>query len=239
MTKQDDAQILYNVLIRLNDVGTISAIERGKALLEIHDKKLWESLDAESFEDLLARPELGCKRATAYADMRLVKKFGDDDLAGIAVSRLNMIASIVTDENKKEWLEKVLSYSWKDFINAVRVNKGKKEMPEGGKTQRQVGMSGECVSPAQAPLNPTPRLSPMSHGAYIALVKNAPCLIPNCGKKSTSHHFPRTKGAGADSWKAIPLCEYHHAEAQEGGSKWLWENRMWLFDWFYNLAVKS
>jgi hypothetical protein len=221
MTKQEDAQILYNLLIRLNDVGTISSIERGKALLEIHDKKLWEALDAESFEDLLARPELGCKRATAYADMRLVKKFGDDDLAGIAVSRLNMIASIVTDENKKEWLEKALSYSWKDFINEVRKEKGKGEMPHHKSPDIlvQVGI--------------------FSPKAYIKWVKFHSCLIPNCGKKSTSHHFPRTKGAGADSWKVIPLCEYHHAEAQEGGSKWLWENRMWLFDWFYNLAVKS
>lgn len=45
--------------------------------------------------------------------------------------------------------------------------------------------------------------------AYLAYIREQPCLVWNCPNKSATHHDPSV-GAGGSDYTALPLCSRVH-----------------------------
>ena len=196
---------------QLKSVVARGFITLGEYLKEMRDGELYYHLDCESFEEYIARPEIGFKRASVYNFIRFyelyILKLGMEPhlLSSIGHGRLLTIAPVV-EENPKEWISMAQTLSMSDLINETRVARGKKPM----------------VPKVQDVANPLD----VSEG-YLAFLKRQPCCV--CGAKQVeTAHYPRTRGAGAKDDEAIPLCHKCHQESHYIG-----------FHSFFNLYGKQ
>ena len=203
-----------------------------RLLKENRDKGYFKLLGYETFEAMLADPQLALKRSTAYMLMGHYQlyieelKRSEDELAEIGSRRLSIIKPVVK-RDPDTWLSYAREMSKSDLQDEVRDAQGLPPVTRADGGER----SAECNTAAPCGLSDFRGLSPVG---YITLVKQSPCCV--CGTKEVDGaHFPRTKGAGAEDWKVIPLCRRCHTEQHNGGMEWVWENRVRIFDWFYGL----
>ena len=206
-------------------------IELGRLFKVNHEKEYYKVLGHETFDEFLGDPELGFGRTAVKFFIKVYERYiqsldiPKERLLRCSWTKLQIVEPFVKtigaeDKSKvEEWLYKAETLSCSDLKLEVNEALGRPDTP-----------ASTRISPPDAPG------STILGGAawYRGVVKKSPCLL-HPERKSQGHHFPRTKGAGADDWKMIPLCPECHREAHDGGTKWLWENRVKIFDWFYNL----
>jgi len=53
--------------------------------------------------------------------------------------------------------------------------------------------------------------------AYVVAVKATPCCV--CGRRPTHSHHLRSKAAGGTVKDLVPLCERHHSEFHNTGTR--------------------
>ena len=226
MTRPDRAHRLVQRIKECRKEVATYFFELGKLFKEVRDDKLYKELDCESFTEFIADPEISFSRSTVYSFIEIYEKYtlqlkvSQEYLLDIGHAILRIINPVV-EENPDEWLGKAKALSRSDLISEVREHQGV-ETP-----------SRELLTLLSArPHFSTPNLT--SHNSYLEWVKKSPCII--CGKEETfPHHFPRTKGAGAEEWKVIPLCVLCHSESHQEPQVFLWTNRVKIFDFFYGI----
>lgn len=211
-------------------MGTVD-FHLARLLKENRDLGFFKLLGYDSFNEFLAEPELAFRRAKAYNLIRqyelFVQKLGidEDRLSKIGTRKLTMIMPVVEGEPEK-WLGAAEALSRSDLTDEVRDAQGLEVMTRKYQNEEKIGTS----------------FSPWLSGeSYLKYVKSAPCCacgVDGPGDGVDAAHFPRTKGAGAEDWKVMPLCRCCHREQHDGGSQWLWENRVKVFDWFYGIVSK-
>lgn len=202
-------------------------LELGKLFKEVRDEELYKELDCESFTEFIADPEISFSRSTVYSFIEIYEKYtlrlkvSQEYLLDIGHGKLRIINPVV-EENPDEWLGKARALSRSDLISEVREHQGIKPS-----FSLPITLEGYPYAPDLA-----------SHDSYLEWVRKSPCII--CERKEAfPHHFPRTKGAGAEEWKVIPLCVPCHSEAHQNPKEWLWGNRIQIFDYFYGLVKEN
>jgi len=222
-TRGDEARALAEELKQFKLMMNYSCIRAGEILERILSTKAYKKLDYKSFTAFLADPDYGMPKSTAYLYLHLyrfyVKELGldRDSLSDIDVVRLrDMIAIIKKEpERKEDWLAMARTLGKGDFINELRHAKGLD--------------SFEIMPPS-----PDETEVVVVRTDYSELCRASECII--CGKRPVDfHHFPRTKGAGADDDKVIPLCRWCHSSFHQDPKAMLWEHRVKIFDWFYGI----
>ncbi len=225
-----------------------------EALIQIHDNKLWKYLDHNSFSSFLAQGEVSIPRSSAYRLMDMYRFFVTDmcltvdNLSEVDGERLTTLYPIVKElppHDVHEWLGKAKEYSKSDFINEVREYRGQKAMKPHN--------SSLGVTPAPCDLNavnsPVPCVCLNADGTpaniipvntqgitkeeyYDHVTADIRCCVCST-EHAEPHHFPKSKGAGGDDWKAIPLCRRCHTIAHDDPIEFFWTYRVKIFDWFY------
>lgn len=111
-------------------------LEIGRHLLIFRKEKLYEHLGYDNFAQFVSSPEISLRVSTAYAFCRLyeiyVLKFGftQEELSGIAWSKLHRLASRVAVDDKKDaemWLEKARSLGGRDFEIEIKEHKANED----------------------------------------------------------------------------------------------------------------
>ena len=202
MNKAEKAERAFLLYEEIKDIGrkqTSRLLDLGRMFMLIRDRKLYKDLGCETFTEFCADPDIGYQKSTIYGFIKIHKKYrlehniSDDILLELKHGRLQLLLSLI-DDDPEGWIDKGLTWSYADLINAVRKAKGRDSMP---KTSFQKG---------EIPNN------------YIKYVESCPCLL-HPARKSEKAHFPRTHRMGGEL--VIPLCRECHAElhtsAREGG----------------------
>lgn len=189
------------------------------------DKSYYKLLGYDSFEEFLADPELAFRKSTAYMLIGHFELYVEklhrqnEELADVGSRRLTIIRPVV-ELDPDTWMANAKAMSKSDLSNEVRQAQG---LPE-------------VIPPRQEQPKSVAPCRFYTPESYIKYVKSEPCCV--CEKSPVDPaHFPRTKGAGADEWKVLPLCRVCHSQQHDGGKDWLWGNRVKLFDYFYNLII--
>jgi len=185
---------------------------------ECRDRSYYKLLGWETFDEYLADPQIAAKRSTVYNlihqyELYVQKlKIPTERLIEIGTRRLQLIAPLV-ESNPEEWLGKAKELSRSDLATEVGKVRGT------GRTRPIEINLDKCKT-------------------WKEYVKAHACAA--CGDEpSDPAHFPRTKGAGTDEYKVIPLCRKCHTEQHSEGKDWLWDNRVNLFDFWYNLIPED
>jgi len=216
---------LYNDIKIAKQQAGMQFLKIGQALKIINNEQLYQYFDCETFEEFIGQPELGFKRATAFLFMRVYDIFIDrlgmdyDRISNVDISKLQLIVPIVEihPEDKDSWVTKAETLGRLDLTNEVREWQGKEPIEEFEKRRQ------EYVA---------------FKANYIEYVKSHPCVV--CGYDTVdAHHFPRTKGAGGDALKVIPLCRICHTHYHNDPNEFLvrWKER--IFDYFYDTFQKA
>lgn len=221
----DDAYASFVELRKYRNIGSYSFIQLGKALLKIRREKMYKLLGYTTFASFLADPDVAIPRQTAYLYMLVVsfyldgEKVPEEDIVEIELTRLRDLIPIIRNGgDPAEWISKAYSLSKKDLIDEMRAYWGKEPLQEQG----AIPEDEEVVVVSN----------------YVDAVKAAPCCV--CDARPVDfHHFPKTKGAGADSQRGIPLCRGCHIQMHSHPKEFLWENRVKIFDWFYRLLISD
>jgi len=199
-----------------------------RLLCQMRDEKLYLALDCPTFESYLGTVGVEGNRSWLYKLIRAWETFSrrlgvsDARLIEIGPSKLDIIAPVVTDENKDEWLDKT-ALSKSDLINEVRSCQGK---------------------PPLSSLN-APK-GHISHGiadllskypAYMDYVRDQPCVV--CGGVPVdAHHFPQGRVRTDDLNKVIPLCRNCHGSYHQGPMKFTHDYGAKLWDYAYGLIFR-
>jgi len=192
MNKQDkaiDAFDLYTQIVEAKNAETSRAFLLGHLFKQIRDEKLYKHLDSEcdNFEQFCADPKVGYARSTIYSYIKMWEKYIEelylsmDTLRHITYKRLQMILPYVA-KNPDEWLARAEHWSTKDFINAIRKEKGREPMKE---VVKKKDLSG----------------------GYIEYAKAYGC-IHHRNRKPEMAHFPKTDKMGGVH--VLPLCHSCH-----------------------------
>lgn len=199
-----------------------------RLLVRVRDEKLYRALDHPTFESYLGTLGAEGNRQWLYKLCRAWEKFSkqlgvsDARLIEAGPSKLDIIAPVVTDENKDEWLDKtVLSKS--DLINEVRRSTGKPPL---------------LPSPSlRGSINPGLSDLVSKYPTYLDYVRGQSCIV--CGGSPVDgSHFPKTRGAGApDEWR-IPACRGCHAEYHQNPLKWMHDYQDKWAAYYYGLILK-
>lgn len=215
------------IIVLKQDIG-IRFLMLAHLLKTNRDLSLYKFLDYDTFEEFLGDPDVSMKRSKAYGLIRqyelFVEKLGysEEVLAGIGTSKLRVIIPVV-ESDPEEWIGKAKALSKSDLITEVRAAQGRDVNIPG---QETATLKREDTLPARL----------FTPQAWKEMVKGERCCV--CGARDVNPaHFPRTRGAGTEEWKAIPLCGVCHREQHDGASEWLWKWRVKLFDWFYGKLV--
>lgn len=136
--KQNKAFNLYQRCIYLRKKQGELALEFGRVLKEIRDKKLYQYIGEggfSSFNKFLANPEIGLNPNTALAYIRVYEyyvlqlKLPKQDLLGIPFNRLNNLKSKIEKlpkDKQIEWIEKAKTLSYSDFKAELQAEKMEK-----------------------------------------------------------------------------------------------------------------
>lgn len=196
-------------------------------LVKMRDEKLYRALDHRTFGSYLGTLGAEGNREWLYKLMRCWEKFSkklsvkDETLILIGPSKLDIIAPVVNEENKEEWLVKAAELSKSDIINEVRQSQGK-----------------TLLSSLPAERQIYPGLSDLlKYKSYTEYVKNSPCMV--CGAVPVdAHHFPVTKGAGTEAEYVVPLCRECHSGWHLNPLKWMHDYKRQWGGYFYGLILK-
>ena len=219
-------------IIRLKKNVAQSSLELGRLFKEIKDGELFRQLDYDTFNEFLGDPEIGMGRSTAYLFMELYERWvlrlqvESDRLSAIGTKKLQLINPVMSrvETNPKAvstWLDKAEYLSCSDLKIEVDEALGRPETPQ------------KSHEDARRDTNSTPA----GQGAgdnYVAYVEAHNCIF-HPTRPADKHHFPRTRGAGAEDWKVIPLCRECHTEYHHNPKEWTWTHRIKLLDFYYNL----
>jgi hypothetical protein len=226
MNKQDKADHAYDLYREILDTipeETLRVFKLGHLFKRIRDEKLYKCLDSEcdNFGQFCADPKVGYQRATIYAYIEIWEKYIEelhlsmDALREIVYTRLRLMRGVVS-KDPDEWLSRARSWSDKDFINAVRKEKGRQPMPAQEEVQTKVGGRN-----------------------YMDYVSKHPCIL-HPSRKSERAHFPKTRGAGAPDFWVIPLChECHQVYHNVGVNSFFELYKEKIFDFFYNAIERG
>lgn len=193
----------------------------GESLTIINEKKLYKFFEAENFEQFLAIPEVGMARATARLCMHVydlyIRRLGraKDEIADVPISRLQRIAPVV-EKNPDEWLAMAGTLSPSDLDSEVRKEQG--------------------LPPRKIPKKE--QVHELTKD-YLVYAKSVGCAACGRGDSIDQHHFPRTRGAGGDDSKVIPLCRICHTAYHADPNGFLVENKEKIFDYFYEAIFKA
>lgn len=217
-------EIFQNILEAKHEAGK-QFLRIGEGLVIIQEKGWYKYFNAESFEEFLAIPELGFARSTARLFMHVydlyIRRLGlsAERIAEIEISKLQKIAPVV-EKNPEEWITMAATLSRSDLDNAVREERGLPPAEQLSKDKEDEQLKLELYK------------------SYIDFVKSHNCIVcPN--SVADPHHFPRTKGAGAEDYKIIPLCRECHSEYHTDPHGFLikWEEK--IFDYFYKAFIEA
>lgn len=215
----------YSKISELRGVTANYMLEIGRLFKENRDKKYYELLGHETFNSFLADPTISFGRSTVYLYIRIYETYilklkqSPEFLSDIGIHRLQIIQPVVDKDttNCTEWLYKARELSLSDLRTEAWEAQGK-VMPQEAKGTSEFNTKHLELPPV-----------------YIKYVELHPCIF-HPDRKSEGHHFPRTKGAeGKDTWKKIPLCRECHAEYHCNAKEFLWQNRVKIFNFFYDL----
>jgi hypothetical protein len=199
-----------------------------QGLIKMNDEKLYILMDCKTFNSYLGTLAHELDRSWIYKLMRVYRIFAnqlsipDDRLLEIGPTKLEIISSVVNEENKDEWLDKAGPLSKSDLIAEVRIVQGKTPLPS---------------LPAKAgPINPGPTDLPSN---YLAYVREQPCCVCDKDGPSEAAHFPRTEKRGAWEHQVIPLCHSCHIGDLHGNGvdTFMVNNKQRIFEYFYDLII--
>jgi len=227
----DKAENVHKEILARTIITANNLLELGKLFKTIRDEKLYKLLGAETFGEYIGYPEISFGRSTIYSFIHVYElfvlklKYPPERLSKIGHRRLQIITPVLNKEGNQDeewcdatfWLDNAEVLSESDLINEVRRVQGKPEMIPKPKEVENV--------------------YPFDFKTYLDFVKGSPCIICN-NPKSDAHHFPRTKGAGAEDTHAIPLCRECHSEAQRDTFDYLWLYKDKIFTYFYDTFLK-
>jgi hypothetical protein len=127
---RDLSFLAWSKLLLARKISDISFLSIGKLLKLFRDRKLYKTLDYETFEQFLASEELSMSRERAYLCIRVydlfVEKLGlsQDDAGKMGITRLQLMFPLVKDiENKEEAIAKVEELSalrYNDFVKTAK-----------------------------------------------------------------------------------------------------------------------
>jgi len=218
-----DVPDIFGELKKFHCMLNYSYIHAGDILDQILSTKAYTSLGHKSFASFLSDPEYGFPKSTAYLYIMVYRFYclelgmTEEELMGIDITRLRDLVPVIRKypDTKGEWIDKAKALGKIDFINEIR---NSKKLPD-----------LDFMPPM-----PDEEEVLVVTSTYTELCKAAPCAI--CGKRPVDfHHFPRTRGAGADDDKVIPLCRSCHIEFHQHPKEMLWTYREKIFDWFYKI----
>ncbi len=215
-------ELFQNILSAKHEAGR-QFLRIGEAFVIIQEKKWYKYFNVDSFEEFLAIPELGFARSTARLFMHVyslyIRKLGlaPEKIAEIEISKLQKIAPVV-EKNPEEWINMALTLSRSDLNTAIREEQGLLPSVLMEKTSEPCPIDFK--------------------DSYLNFVKSHHCII--CNRDSVDcHHFPRTKGAGAEDYKVIPLCRECHSEYHSDPHQWIIANEEQIFDYFYKTFLEA
>lgn len=220
------AHALYLEIIQRRNETAYNILRIGELLLKIKDEKLYEFLGYDTFKSFYCAPEIGFAESTVYMFTRLYElyiiKLGKppEMISGIPIGKLQVINPVVDQypDEADEWLHKATHLSKKDLIDEVRERQNKPPME----------IKKKEVSDAKL----------IDFKTYLRFVKAHPCVI-HPTRPSDPHHFPRTKGAGEIDWHRLPLCRECHTAYHLAPSEFLWQFRVEIFNYFYDVIAKA
>lgn len=137
--KQEKAFDLYQRCVFLRKKQGELALEFGRVLKEIRDKKLYRYLGEggfETFNQFLANPEINLNPNTALAYIRVYEYYvlelniPKENLLDIPFNRLNNLKSKIEKlprEEQEEWIEKAKTLSYTDFKAELQEKKMEKK----------------------------------------------------------------------------------------------------------------
>lgn len=222
-TDEEDAYALAEELKQFKKIVGRSYIHLGELLSEIFKKKAYKKLGFNTFAAFLSDPDYGMQKSTAQLYLHVYRFYCElmglpkVTVADIEIVRLRDMMPLLRKDSTQlaEWIEKAKTLGKVDFINEIRNARGLDAL--------------EII-----PASPDEAEVVVVRSNYTELCRASECLI--CGKRPIDfHHFPKTKGAGADSDKVIPLCRWCHTQFHQAPKDMLWEHRNKVFDWFYGV----
>lgn len=222
----EKAHALYQEIIQRRNETAYNILRIGELLTKIKDEKLYKFLGCDTFKEFYAAPEIGFAESTVYMftrlyDLYILKlKKPPEMIAGIPIGKLQVINPIVDayPNEADDWLHKAIHLSKKDLIDEVRERQNKPPME----------IKKKEVSDAKL----------IDFRGYMEFVKAHPCAI-HPTRPSDAHHFPRTKGAGETDWHRLPLCRECHTAYHIAPSEFLWEFKVEIFNYFYDIIAKA
>lgn len=210
--------LLAGILVSKHEVSK-HLLLLGGYFKEMRDKKLYVHTGWSSPTWGAFLGEAGISSSAANNFIRIFEfyslkhKIDPEFLASIGHRKLIEVMPAIKKEPDKveDWLHKAHTNSTSDLINEVRALQGRDPMKSLQKT------------------------SDLDMRSYEKYVKSHACVLHPYRPMEHGHHFPRTKGAGAEDWKKIPLCSQCHFRAHHAPLDWLLENKDELFDYFYEI----
>jgi hypothetical protein len=202
-----------------------------KLLVRVRDEKLYRVLDYHTFESYLGSISAEGTRGWLYKLIRAWEVFSqkmeipDQTLIAIGPSKLDILApmsaAMMLDEHHKaEWIGKAAELSKSDLIQEVRHCQGKPPM---------------ISSPAVA--QPGHLSDLLKYKSYTEYVKDRLCMVCGAGEVDV-HHWPLTKGAGANDEYVVPLCRSCHTEFHANPLKWLNDYKRQWGEYLFGLILK-
>lgn len=223
----DEAFAAYSEVRKYKNIGNYSAIQLGKSLLDIQKRKLYKAMGHPTLASFLADPDVAIPRPTAYLYKSLVDFYlnhlgvEEDDIIEVDITRLRDLLPVLRPCEKgapmiEQWIAKAATLSKKDFVDELREHFGREPLG---------------TLPAMEDADET-----ISETPYVSRAKVAACCV--CGNRPVDfHHFPKTKGAGAEDERGIPLCRGCHIQFHAHPKDFFWMNRNNIMEWFYKLIL--
>ena len=119
------ASEVHRAIVALKAEITVRFLDLGRYLQVMHSNRLWTHLGHESFAEYLGTPEVSMRRSTAYRTMGIYAtyierlKVSPEAIADIDIAKLDMVRSVLTEENYDEWEGKMRTLSRSDLRRDV------------------------------------------------------------------------------------------------------------------------
>jgi hypothetical protein len=210
-------------------------LKMAELLCRMRDEKLYIALDCPTFESYLGTLGVEGNRSWLYKLIRAWETFSkrlgvsDARLIEAGPSKLDIIAPVVTEDNKDEWLDKT-SLSKSDLINEVRSCQGKPPLSSLKVPAGQISQK-EHISQGIADL-----LS--KYPTYLDYVRDQPCMICSAPPPSDAHHFPQGRVRTDNLGKTVPLCRSCHQEYHQSPLKFLNDYKSSWGDYFFSFIFR-